>query len=80
MFPDPEDRFVHYPAVMSEEELVRFLRLPKISKAANHRHVIETLKRNHRLPRIHLCGKSVYLADSVKARPHERTGPRFDSQ
>jgi hypothetical protein len=29
--------------------------------------VIENLKRRHGLPRIHLCGKTVYLTDSVKA-------------
>jgi len=54
------------PSVMTEEELIRFLRIPEISNAANHRHVIENLKRKHGLPRIHLCGKTVYLTDSVK--------------
>ncbi len=55
------------PTVMTEEELIRFLRIPEISSARNYRHVIENLKRNHGLPRIHLCGKTVYLTDSVKA-------------
>jgi len=54
------------PTVMTEEELIRSLRIPKISSARNHRHVIENLKRNHGLPRIHLCGKTVYLTNSVK--------------
>jgi hypothetical protein len=52
---------------MTEEELIQFLRIPEISNAANHRHVIENLKRAHGLPRIHLCGRAVYLTDSVKA-------------
>ena len=51
---------------MTEEELIRFLRIPEISTAANHRHVIENLKRVHGLPRIHLCGKTVYVTDSVR--------------
>lgn len=51
---------------MAKEELIRFLRIPEISNAANHKHVIENLKRRHGLPRIHLCGKTVYLTDSVK--------------
>ena len=55
------------PTVMTEEELIQFLRIPEISNAANYKHVIENLKRNHGLPPIHLCGKTVYLADSVKA-------------
>ena len=54
------------PTVLTEEELIRFLRIPEVSSAANHRHVIENLKRKRGLPRIHLCGKTVYLTDSVK--------------
>jgi len=52
---------------MTEEELIRFLRIPEISNAKNHQHVIENLKRKYNLPRIHLCGKAVYLTDAVKA-------------
>jgi hypothetical protein len=50
---------------MTEEELIRFLRIPEISTAADYRNVVENLKRAHGLPRIHLCGKAVYLTDSV---------------
>jgi hypothetical protein len=51
---------------MTEEELIRFLRIPEISTARNHRHVVENLKHKHGLPRIHLCGRTVYLTDSVR--------------
>jgi hypothetical protein len=51
---------------MTEEELIRFLRIPEISSATNHHHVIENLKRVHGLPRLHMCGKAVYLTDSVR--------------
>lgn len=61
------DRCVSSPVVMTEEELIRFLRIPEITTATNQRNVIENLKRKHGLPRIHLCGKTVYLTDSVKA-------------
>ena len=64
--PGLDAAFVPYPTVMTEEELIRFLRIPDISNATSHRHVIENLKRNHGLPRIHLCGKTVSLTDSVK--------------
>jgi hypothetical protein len=64
--PKQSDRCISCPVVMTEEELIRFLRIPEITNAANHRHVIENLKRHHGLPRIHLCGKTVYLTDSVK--------------
>jgi hypothetical protein len=64
--PNRDGGFALCPTVMTEEELIRFLRIPEISNATNHRHVIENLKRKHGLPRIHLCGKTVYLTDSVK--------------
>ena len=62
---DSEGEFGLCPTVMTEEELIRFLRIPEISNAQNHRNVIENLKRTRGLPRIHLCGKAVYLTDSV---------------
>jgi hypothetical protein len=67
ILPDTDGGFVPCPSVMTEEELIRFLRIPEISHAKNHRHVIENLKRTRGLPRIHLCGKAVYLTESVKA-------------
>ncbi len=67
ILPSQHGGFLPYPTVMTEEELILFLRIPEISNAADYRHVIENLKRVHGLPRIHLCGKTVYLTDSVKA-------------
>jgi hypothetical protein len=67
ILPGTNSEFVPCPTVMTEEELIRFLRIPEISNAKNHRHVIENLKRKHGLPRIYICGKAVYLTDAVKA-------------
>ena len=67
IIPGPDGEFIPCPSVMIEEELIRFLHIPKISNAKNHRHVIENLKRKHGLPRIHICDKAVYLTDAVKA-------------
>jgi hypothetical protein len=64
--PSPHGEFQTCPTVMTEEDLIQFLRIPEISKATDYRHVIENLKRVHGLPRIHLCGKTVYLTDSVR--------------
>jgi hypothetical protein len=61
----PTGEHIPCPSIMTEEELIRFLRIPEISNAKNHRNVIENLKRKHGLPRIHLCGKAVYLTDAV---------------
>jgi len=67
MLPRPGGGFISCPTVMTEEELIQFLRIPEISNATDYRHVIENLKRAHGLPRIHLCGKTVYVTDSGKA-------------
>ena len=66
ILPDLYGEFVPCPTVMTEEELIRFLRIPEISNARSHRNVIENLKRTRGLPRIHLCGKTVYPRDAVK--------------
>jgi len=66
VLPSPEGEFGPCPTVMTEEELIRFLRIPEISTATDYRNVVENLKRVHGLPRIHLCGKNVYLTDSVR--------------
>ena len=67
ILPSSDGKFGFCPTVMTEEELIQFLRIPEISNARNHRNVVENLKRTRGLPRIHLCGKTVYLTDSVKA-------------
>ena len=66
ILPSSEGEFGLCPTVMTEEELIRFLRIPEISNAKSHRNVVENLKRTRDLPRIHLCGNTVYLADAVK--------------
>jgi hypothetical protein len=53
--PESSGRFGLCPTVMTQEELIRFLRIPEISNSTNYRNVIQNLKRMHGLPRIHLC-------------------------
>jgi len=67
ILPGSEGEFGLCPTVMTKEELIRFLRIPEISKARSHRNVVENLKRTRGLTRIHLCGRIVYLTESVKA-------------
>lgn len=66
VLPGSDGAFIVCPTVMMEDELIRFLRIPEISSAANYQNVVENLKRKHDLPQIHLCGKAVYLTDSVR--------------
>ena len=55
-----------YPDLLTEEDLIKFLRIPEVSNATNYHNVIENLKRMHGLPRIHLCGKPLYPTEAVK--------------
>jgi len=48
------------PELMTEAELVIFPRIPEIGKSRDYHNVIESIKRMHRLPRIHICGKALY--------------------
>ena len=52
--------------LLTEDELIDFLRIPEVSKAADYHNVVENLKRMHELPRIHLCGKPLYPIEAVK--------------
>ena len=53
------------PLLMTEAELIEFLRIPEVSKAKNHHNVIDNLKRMHDLPRIHICGQPLYPRQAV---------------
>jgi len=53
------------PELMTENELIDFLRIPEISNAKNLSHVIENLKRMHDLPCVHICRKPLYPLKSV---------------
>lgn len=54
-----------FPELMTEEELVLFLRIPEISKAEDHHHVIEHLKRMRGLPCLHICRQPLYPRTAI---------------
>jgi len=58
--------FTVCPELLTEEELIIFLRVPEVSKSENYHNVIENLKRIHDLPRIHICGKPLYPLEEVR--------------
>lgn len=55
-----------FPDLLTEDELIAFLRIPEISKAQNHHNVIENLKRMHNLPCIHICRQPLYPTEAVR--------------
>jgi hypothetical protein len=64
--PDGHGGFMPCPELMTEEELIRFLRIPLISKAEDYGNVIENLKRMRGLPCIHICKKPLYPLNAVR--------------
>lgn len=62
----PTDGQKCFPDLMTEAELIEFLRIPEISNSNNYHNVIENLKRMHDLPRITICNKNLYPLDAVR--------------
>ena len=52
--------------LMTEGELIAYLRIPEVSKSQDYHNVIENLKRMHQLPRIYICGRPLYPQDAIK--------------
>jgi hypothetical protein len=69
-----EDNVRPAPELMTEAELVTFLRIPEISKSKDYHNVIENLKRMHRLPRIHICGQPLYPREAIREWIRQQTG------
>ena len=51
--------------LMTESEVIQFLRIPEISNSKNYHNVIEHLKRIRELPRIHICRKALYPKKAI---------------
>ena len=66
VLPDRNGFFTPYPELMTEEEVLGFLRIPEVSKADNYSNVIENLKRMHDLPCIHICRQPLYPIEAVR--------------
>jgi hypothetical protein len=57
---------VGFPELMTETELMHFLRIPDVSHGANPRNVVESLKRFHQLPCIHISRQPLYPLAAVR--------------
>ena len=64
--PDGQGGFTPCPELMTEEELLQFLRVPDISSAKDYGNVIENLKRMHNLPCIHICKQPLYPLNAIR--------------
>ena len=63
--PDGNGGFTPCPELMTEEELIAFLRISKISNSSDYHNVIEHLKKFRGLPRIHVCRRALYPKKAI---------------
>ena len=63
--PDGNGGFVPCPELMTEPEVIEFLRIPEISNSKDYHNVIEHLKRVRGLPRIHICRRALYPKKAI---------------
>lgn len=61
-----ESLAVDFPELMTETELMQFLRIPDVSPSVNPHHVVDNLKRFHRLPCIHISRQPLYPLAAVR--------------
>ena len=54
-----------FPELMTEEELIRFLRIPEISKSKDHHNVVKNLIRMRNLPRLQICNTILFPQKAV---------------
>ena len=73
VLPDSNGGFTPCPDLLTEDEVIRFLRIPEISRANNHRNVIANLKRSRRLPCVHVCRQPLYPKDAIMEWIREQT-------
>jgi len=51
--------------LMTEAEVIQFLRIPEISHSKDYHNVIEHLKKFRGLPRIHICRRALYPRKAI---------------
>ena len=54
-----------FSELMTESELIEYLRIPEISNSRDFKNVIYNLKRMRNLPRIHICNKPLYPKKAI---------------
>jgi len=65
VLPDGNGGFTPCQELMTEEELIVFLRISEVSNSDDYHNVIEHLKRVRNLPRIHICNKTLYPREAI---------------
>jgi hypothetical protein len=57
--------YSNFSDLMTESELIEYLRIPEVSNSKDYKNVIYNLKRMRDLPRIHICNKPLYPKSAI---------------
>lgn len=57
---------VRFPELMTQPELIEYLRIPDVSSAGDYGNVIDNLKRFHGLPCIHISKQPVFPLQAIR--------------
>lgn len=55
-----------FPDLMTEEELIAYLRIPQVSNSKDYLYVIDNLMRMRDLPCIHISRKRLFPLEAIK--------------
>jgi hypothetical protein len=66
VLPDGDGGFTPCPELLTEDELIRYLRIREVSNGGDPHNVVENLKRMHDLTCIHVCKKPLYPVEAVR--------------
>jgi len=64
--------YVLWPELLTEAELVQYLRIPEVSTATDYTNVIQNLKRMHGLPCIHISKQPLYPLEAIRRWVYEK--------
>ena len=66
VLPDVNGDFTPCPELMTQEEVIRYLRFPDVSSSKNYVDCIKYLVRIHGLPCMHISRKPLYPLEAVR--------------
>ena len=66
ILPGPDGNYRPCPELLTEAELIDYLRIPEVSHAQDYHNVIANLKRMRDLPCVHICNKTLYPLKAVR--------------
>ena len=66
MKPKNNNNIDGFQELLTQDELIEFLRIPEVSKAEDYNNVIDNLKRMHNLPCIHICKQPIYPLSAIR--------------